>query len=341
MNRMTRTLVKRFVYLLLVLIGLSVLIFTMARIMPGDPIRMALGARAPQWVVEQTIEQNHLNDPIYVQYYYWFKGILHGDLGFSWTTRRPVLEDIKAFFPATLELVVYADILILFFGLLLGSLAGFFHNTWKDNFLRMAAYVGVSAPPFVFAIVLMIIFGDILNILPIMGRLSQGVAAPRAITHFFTIDALLTGDFATFWDAIKHLIIPIVSLALKPISELARLTRAGIIENSEKDYITAAKSYGMSDRLIMSKYLLKPSIIPAISLFGLTSIQLLPHAFIVESILNWPGISRYGMITLLNKDLNAIIAEVLLVGVLFIISNILVDFTTRLLDPRISIREGV
>lgn len=341
MNKMARILVKRFIHLLLVLIGLSVLIFTMARIIPGDPIRMALGARVPQWVVEQTIEKNHLNDPLYVQFYYWFEGILHGDLGYSWTTRRPVIEDIKAFFPATLELVIYANILILFFGLLFGSLAGFFKNTWKDNLLRMAAYIGVSAPPFIFTISFMIIFGDLLSILPTMGRLSQGVTAPPAITHLFTIDSLLAGDFATFYDAVKHLVIPVVSLSLKPIAQISRITRAGIIQNSEKDYITAAKSYGMSQRLIMSKYLLKPSIIPAIALFGLTSIALFPNAFIIESILNWPGIARYGMITLLNKDLNSIIAVVLLVGVLFVVSNIIIDFCTRLLDPRISVREGV
>jgi len=341
MNRTTKTILKRFAYLLIVLLGLSMLIFTLARIMPGDPVRMALGARAPEWVVQRAIEENHLDKPIYVQYYYWFKGILKGDLGFSWVTRRPVIEDIKIFFPATLELVLYTDILILFLGLLFGAIAGFYSNTWKDTLLRMLAYLGISAPPFIFAIVLMVVFGGFFKILPTMGRVSEDFVSPPVITHFVTIDSLIAGDFSTFFDTIKHFIIPVVSLSLKPIAEMARITRAGIIENIEKDYITAAKSYGVSQKVVMSKYLLKPSIIPAISLFGLVSVQLFPHAFIIEGLLNWPGLSRYGMEGLLNKDLNSIIAVVLVVGLLFIISSIVVDFITGWLDPRINIREGV
>ena len=341
MNTRIKTIGKRFLYLLFVLIGLSVIIFVMARIMPGDPVRMALGASAPEWVVQRAIEENHLNDPIYKQYYYWFKGILHGDFGFSWVTRRPVIEDIKAFFPASLELIGYSTILIGIFGFLSGAISAWNSNSWIDTIFRIQAYIGISVPPFIFAIFFMVIFSMVLKVLPSMGRLSQGVVPPPVITHFITIDALLAGDFPLFFDAIKHLIIPVISLALKPLVQIARLTRAGMIQNLEKDFIISAKSYGIPNRLIMVKYLLKPSIIPAISLFGLVSVQLFAHAFIIENIFNWPGLSRYGMIALLNKDLNSIIAVILVIGLLFIISNIIVDFTVRWLDPRIGVREGV
>jgi peptide/nickel transport system permease protein len=336
-----KTIGKRFFYLLFVLLGLSIVIFVMARIMPGDPVRMTLGARAPDWVVQKTIEENHLNDPLYKQYYYWFKGILHGNFGFSWVTRRPVIEDIKIFFPASLELIMYTVILIGIFGLLFGAISAWNSNSWMDTIFRIQTYIGISVPPFIFAILFMVIFATVLKVLPSMGRLSQGVVPPPAITHLITIDALLAGDFPVFFDAIKHLIIPVISLSMKPVVEVARLTRASMIENLEKDYITSARSYGIPDRLIMLKYLLKPSIIPTISYFGLCSVQLFANAFIIEDIFNWPGFARYGMIALLNKDLNSIIAVVLVIGLLFIISSIIVDVTNQWLDPRISIREGV
>jgi len=332
---------KRFLYLLIVLLGLSMIIFVLARIMPGDPVRMALGARAPEWVVQKTIEENHLNDPVYEQYYYWFKGILHGDFGFSWVTRRAVIEDIKAFFPATFEIVMYTAILTAIFGILFGSISAMRSNDWMDSIFRMITYVGISVPPFIFAILFMFIFAYILNILPAMGRLSQGVVPPPSITHLITIDALLVGNFPLFFDAILHLIIPVASLTMKPLVSVARVTRSSMIENLEKDYITAGRSYGIPNRLIMLKYLLKPSIIPSITLFALSSVQLFAHAFIIENIFNWPGLSRYGMNALLNKDLNSIIAVVLVIGLIFIIANIIVDFINRWLDPRVIIKESL
>jgi len=333
---------KRFIYLLFILLGLSMIIFLLVRVMPGDTVRMALGARAPEWVVQKAIEESHLNDPIYKQYYYWFKNIIiHGDFGTSWVTRRPVIEDIKVFFPASLEIVILCGILIVFLGIPIGVYAACTKNPWIDSIFRMITYIGISVPPFIFAVFFMVIFSGILKVLPSMGRLSYGTVSPPVVTRLFTIDALLAGDFPVFFDAVKHLIIPVVSLSLKPIVEIARFTRAGMIENEEKDYITSAISYGLPERLILYKYLLKPSVASAVTVFGLATIQLFAQAFIVESIFNWPGFSRYGMIALLNKDLNGIIAVVLVVGFLFVITNIIIDFILRFLDPRISVREGV
>ncbi len=332
---------KRVFYLLFVLLGLSMIIFAMARIMPGEPVRMALGGRAPEWVVQKAIEEHHLDEPIYKQYYYWFRGILHGDFGTSWVTGRSVLEDVKIFFPASFELILYSIVLVAVFGITLGAFTGWNNNTWFDNIFRFITYIGISVPPFVFAILFLVIFGMILKILPSMGRLSQNIIPPPEITHLLTIDALLAGNLPIFFDALKHLSIPVISLAIKSIIEIARLTRTGVIENLKKDYITSAKSYGIPNRLIISKYLLKPSIIPTLSILGMLTAQLMVTAFVIESVFNWPGLSRYGMNALLNKDLNAIIAVILIVGLFFIISNVIIDIIVRWLDPRITIREGI
>lgn len=332
---------KRFFYLSAVLLGLSMIIFVLARIMPGDPIRMALGARAPEWVVQKAIEENHLDKPVHIQYYYWFKGILKGDFGFSWLTRRPVIEDIKIFYPATFELVMYVAIITAFFGLLFGVFSALGSKDWIDSIFRMITYVGVSIPPFVFAIFLMFIFSYVFNLLPAMGRLSQGFNAPPKITHLITIDALLDGNFPLFVDSIKHLTIPVLSLSMKPMVSIARITRSSMLDNLKKDYIITARTYGIPNSIIMFKYLLKPSIIPSITLFSLTLVQLFADAFIIENLFNWPGMSRYGMNALLNKDLNSIIAVILVVGLMFVIANLITDVVASYLDPRVNIRERV
>lgn len=329
---------KRIIYSLIVLIGLSIITFGLARLMPGNTIRMALGERAPEWVIEKAIKESHLNETIYKQYYYWFKNLLHGNLGSSWFTGRSVIEDIKKFFPATLEIAIYAIIFMCILALLSGVIAGWFADSWIDNTIRVFTYAGSSVPSYIFAIFFMLIFVYKLQILPTIGRLSSGFIPPPAITHLFTIDALLAGDFNVFFDALKHLILPAVALGLQPGSAAGRILRAGIIENKGKDYIVAAKSYGVPYKVIMFKYLLKPSVIPAASIFALQTACVFAEVFIIEKIFNWPGFARYGMDALLNKDLNVISATILVVGVLFILANVIADLTIMWLDPRIGIK---
>ena len=223
-------------------------------------------------------------------------------------------------------------------GITLGTLAGWYTDTWVDNIVRVIAYIGVVIPSFALAIFLMLLFSYVLKIFPTIGRLSPGITPPPVITNLITIDALIAGRFDVFFDALKHLALPMVSLAMLRVSSMARLTRSGIVDTLKKDYIAAERSYGISERTIMFKYLLKPSVIPAISIFGLSCAQLFANGFLVETIFNWPGISRYGMDALLNKDLNAIIAVVLIIGTLFIIINIIIDWVVTWLDPRIQIR---
>ena len=332
---MLKFLAKRLALSLFVLFGLSILIFTISRVLPGDPVRMALGSRAPQWAVDNLREQMHLNDPLYAQYYYWLAGAVRGDLGQSLFTRRAVIEDVREFLPATMELALFAGVIMAVFGILLGAVSGRYSNTWIDNSVRIFSYIGIVTPSFVFAILFLLLFGYLLNVLPTMGRLSTWIARPPVITGMVSLDALLSGNFAAFGDAIRHLILPAVSLALGGMAQEARITRSTISDNLRKDYIASAKGFGVPERLVMFKYLLKPSLIPTVSILGLDFASLIGNAFLVELIFNWPGFSRYGIHAMLNKDLNAVSAVVMVLGVIFIIVNILVDLIVAWLDPRI------
>lgn len=332
---MLNFLVRRIIYSVFVLLGLSIVIFVIARIMPGDPARMAVGARAPQWVVDRIREQMHLNDPLAVQYGYWLRDALQGDLGLSLVTQRPVTNDIKEFFPASLELVLLAGLLSAVGGIGLGTLSARYKDTWVDSVVRLFSYAGVVTPSYIFAIFFVLLFGWALKWFPIIGRLSEEVIKPPVVTGLVTVDSLLAGQVGTFLDALRHLVLPALALAMGPIAQEARITRSSMADNLSKDYIASARALGISERVVMGRFLLKPSLIPTVSILGLDIAATFSVAFLVELIFNWPGLARYGMQSMMNKDLNAISAVILVLGAIFVTVNIIVDIIVAWLDPRI------
>ncbi|RME80002.1 MAG: ABC transporter permease [Caldilineae bacterium] len=329
---------RRAFHAIFVLLGLSIVIFIIARIMPGDPARVAVGARAPEWVVEQLREQMHLNDPLPIQYYYWLTDALHGDFGISLVTRRNVADDIREFFPASLELAFTSLLITAVLGIGLGTLSARHKDKFIDNVVRVISYMGVVTPSFVFAILFLLLFGYVLDLFPTIGRLSEGVPRPPTVTGFMTIDSLLAGNFTALFDALHHLILPAMALAMGTMAQEARITRASMSENLTKDYIAAIRAFGVPERTVMGRFLLKPSLIATISIMGLDFAGGLANAFLVELIFVWPGLSRYGMNAILRKDLNAISAVILVLGVVFIVVNIIVDLVVARLDPRIGLR---
>jgi peptide/nickel transport system permease protein len=331
---------RRAAHSVFVLLGLSIVIFIISRIMPGDPARMAVGARAPEWVVDNLREQMHLTEPLHVQYYYWLRDALRGDFGISLVTRRPVAADIKEFFPATFELALFAGLINGAGGIILGTVSAWQKDKWVDNLVRVISYLGVVTPSFVFAILFLLLFGMALNWMPTMGRLSLSIPRPPTVTGLLTVDSLLAGDFSAFLDALWHLILPAVALSLGGMSQEARITRSTMSDNLSKDYIAAERSLGIPGSVIMRSFLLKPSLIPTVSILGLDFAATLGNAFLVELIFNWPGISRYGINAMLRKDLNAISAVILILGVVFILTNIAVDIIIARLDPRIQLGAG-
>jgi peptide/nickel transport system permease protein len=332
---MTNFLIRRIIYSVFVLLGLSIVIFIIARIMPGDPARMAVGENAPQWVVDQLRGQMHLNEPLPVQYFYWLRDAVQGNFGLSLVTQRPVTSDIQEFFPASLELVFLAGLLAALGGIGLGTLSARYKDTWVDNVVRLFSYAGVVTPSFVFAIFFVLIFGWSLNWFPIIGRLDEKTVAPPLVTGLMTVDSLLAGQFGTFLDALRHLVLPALALAMGPIAQEARITRSTMADNMSKDYIAAERALGVPEGTVMGRFLLKPSLIPTVSILGLDIASTFSIAFLVELIFNWPGLARYGMQSMLHKDLNAISAVILVLGAVFILVNIAVDLIVAWLDPRI------
>lgn len=326
---------KRIVLSLISLLGLSLIIFTLARIMPGDPARMALGPRAPEEIVQKYREMLHLDKPLYAQYYYWLVSLFQGKLGTSLTSFREVSVDITYFLPATLELMLFVAIIQVTGTLILGTISGCKPGSVIDGALRVFAYVGICVPPFVWALILQFIFSHILGWFPATERLSSGISLPR-ITGLVTIDALITGNLHAFVDALWHLILPSLALAVGAMAQETRILRAAMVENINKDYIITFMSHGLPTyRYVYFKYALKPSLCSTIPVIGLDVASLIANAFMVEMIFNWPGISKFGITAMLRKDLNGIVGIVLVAGLIYIVTNIVVDIVLTVLDPRI------
>ena len=330
-------LARRIVYIVFSLFGLSVLVFVLARVLPGDVARMTLGPRAPQFAVDALRKQLRLDEPLPVQYFYWLIDLFHGNLGFSTYTRGSVTAAVLEYLPASLELIALAAIFNILGAFLLGVIAGRYSFKWPDNLVRIVSYVGISVPAFVMAIILELLFGWWWRIFPVSGNLS--VAAPTRITGFVTIDSLITGRFDAFVDVLWHMVLPALALCIGGMMQDARIIRAGMVENQDKDYVTMAKCEGLPERQVMFKYLLKPSVIPAITVMGMDIAALLSNAFLVEMVFNWPGFSRLGIAFMLNKDLNGIVALVLIIGIIYAVINVVTDIIVAYLDPRIRLME--
>ena len=332
---MLRFLLKRIFLGIFVIIGISMLIFILSRIVPGDPARMALGTRAPEFAVEELRKEMYLDKPLHEQYLFWVRDVLKGDFGKSINSKRPVIEDVKQFLPATLELALFSGFIMVIASLLLGIIAASFRDSWVDSAIRIFSYTGIAIPAFVVAVLLLLVFGYLWPVLPVLDRLSSGVIPPSRITGMYIIDSILTGNFKTALDAAYHLLLPALALAIGPLFQEARILRSSLTDNMGKEYISVATGYGLPKRALMGKYLLKPSAIPVITVMGLDFASLMGNAFLVEKVFNWPGLSRYGINAMLNKDLNSISAVIIIIGVIFLVANILVDIIMAYLDPRI------
>lgn len=325
---------KRLLQSIIVLLGLSVLIFCIARVIPGDTATMALGSTASEEAKENYREQHHLNDPLPIQYMYWIRDAVQGNFGNSTQTKRAVSDDIADFLPATLELILFAAVLEIVCGIGLGVACARRSGGILDNTIRVTSYLGIATPSYVWAIFFMLIFCFWIPILPTIGRISSGMPKILTITGFYIIDGLLTGNPAVSWDAFKHLIMPGTALALTGIAQSARITRSSMLDNMSKDFVGAEISSGIPMKKVMWQYVLRPSATPSVSIIALDIAAMLGNAFVVEQVFSYPGISKYCLNAILNKDLNAIVGVVMVIGVAFLVVNILVDIISGFLDPR-------
>ena len=330
---------KRIGISIVVFFGVSIVIFCLARLIPGDPARIALGPFATKEMVEQLRETLHLNESIVIQYKIFIINLFHGDLGISTYTKRPVLDDIIAYFPATFELVLMSGTLMLLIGMPLGILSGAYKDTIIDHISRIISLLGVVTPSFLWAIILMLLFSYLMPIFPVSERLNETLDPPKLITGLLLIDSLIDGSFKVFGDALYHLVLPGLAVAMPAIGNVSRLTRTNLSDAYNKQYIEFAKSYAFSDFKIATKYALKPASIPTVTIIGLDFAFMLGNAFLVETVFVWPGMAKYGVEVILAKDLNGIIATALVLTTFFLIINMVVDFVVLFLNPKISLRD--
>jgi len=333
-----RAFAKRALTTLVVLIGVSFLMFAIARVIPGDPARIALGPRATPEAVAMLQQKLHLDQPFLAQYGYFLRDLAHGDLGVSLYTNRPVMADIVQFLPATLELVFVSALMMILIGVPLGILSARYRDTAFDHAMRVLTLFTVSLPSFVCAVILMLVFAYFFPIFPIAGQLSDSITVER-VTGFLLIDTLLAGNLHALADVAWHIVLPAFALALSGIGQAARLIRSNMVETYQKPYIEMAEAYGFPAGRIANRYAFRPSLIPSLTIIGLDVASMLGNAFLVEAVFAWPGLSRYGVSVILRKDLNAIVGTGLVIALMFLVVNLLVDLLVTVINPRIRLSQ--
>lgn len=333
---MLRYVLFRIALVIPLLIGLSLLVFIIGRVLPGDPAGLAAGPYATQAQREQIAAEYGLDKPIPVQYWNYITSVVQGDFGKSLMTRRPVAGDVAIFLPATLELVFYALLLAVVVGIPLGLIAGATRNRAPDVTIGASTLAAMSMPQFFLGLILQLIFAMGLSLLPLSGRLPYTIAPPPTITGFFTIDSLLTGNFATFQAAILYLILPAVTMALAPLATIARIMRASTIEVLQQDYVLSERASGLGMRKILFKYVFKNAASATLTLIGLYVGWMLGSTVLVEKVFDWPGIGLYATNAILNQDFNPILAVTLAIGAIFIFANLIVDLLYGVLNPKVA-----
>jgi len=327
---------RRLALLVVVLVGMSAITFALTHIVPGDPARLLAGPHARQEQVDALARLYGLDRPLPEQYWIYLTGLLRGDLGMSLTTRRPVLDDLLQYLPATAELAFAALALTVLLGIPLGVLAALRHGRATDHAVRFLAVAGVSLPAFWLGLGLQIIFFQQLSLLPIGGRLGSLDAPPARVTGAYLVDALLAADTATFAAAAGHLVLPAITLAAGSLAVVTRMMRASVLETLDADYVRTARAKGLSERVVLGRHVLKNALIPTITVLGLQAGTLLAGAVLVEAVFSWPGIGLYTVRAISNLDYAAVMGVTLLVSAIYVLANLLVDLAYVVLDPRIA-----
>lgn len=332
---MKQVIIKRLSLLIIVLIGVTFITFTMSHLIPGDPARMMVGQRASEETLQRVRENLGLDKPVLVQYLIYMKGLLAGDMGMSIRTQQPVAADLKAFFPATLELAIFAFIIAICIGIPLGVLSSVKQNTWIDHWSRIFSIGGVSIPVFWSGIVCILIFYSRLNWLPASGRISMGLDMNANITGFYTIDSLLTGNFKVFADSVRHLILPATVLSYAQLATITRQVRSSMLEVLNQEYIRTARANGLPEWYLIIFYGLRNAMIPTITVIGLSFGSLLGGAVVTETVFAWPGMGKYVVDSISFLDFPAIMGFTLIVVVGYMLINLMVDLLYMALDPQI------
>lgn len=337
--KLTIAIAKRALWAVPVAFGVMTLTFFMSRIFTGDPVYLFAPPEADLQTLNAMREEMGLDGSLLQQYFVYLGGLFQGDLGESFTTGRPVLDDLQDRLPATLEV----GLLGLFFGVLigvpLGVLAAVKRERWPDFLVRGATVGGLSLPQFWIGLVFIWIFAVTLGWLPgPIGRLPTGVEAPPHVTGFYLIDAPLAGQFDTWTMAFKALVLPVTVLTISTLAPMARVTRAAMVEALQSDYVRTAVAMGFSNRKVWFKYALRNALLPTITMIGGAIGYMLGGAVLLETVFGWPGLGKYALDSLESSDFAALQGFVLYASILYVIAYMLVDLAYMLADPRTRVK---
>jgi peptide/nickel transport system permease protein len=334
--RLSIFVVRRLLSMVVMLLSISLVTFALSHIVPGDPARLIAGMNASNEQVAKIRVRLGLDHPLPEQYFTYLTGLLHGDLGDSVLNGRPVLENLARFFPATVELALAAFLIAAFIGVPLGVISAVKRNSPIDQIIRVTSLVGVALPSFWIGIILILVFFFYLGWLP-QGRQTDTrliLEYPvSAVTNFLLIDTLLAHNWIVFVDALKHLILPAVTLALGPLARFARFTRTVMLETLDEEFIRVARAKGVREWSVIWRHALRNALIPVTTLMGLAVGYMLGGSVLVETVFSWPGIGQYAYDSIVNLDYPAILGTTLLATIVFLFSNFVVDILYVALDP--------
>ena len=329
---------RRLLLLAPTLFGVSIISFLLVYMLPGNPALVKAGTMAtPEYIAEMTHKMG-LDQPFYVQYVRYVGGLLHGDLGESSSTGRPVLVDFEQRLPATLELTLASLLVAIAIGVPLGVASAIHRDGVIDHFARVFSVLGVAMPSFWSGLILIYVFFYLLEVAPApLGRLGSGVTEPAHITGLYVIDSLATANWRALQSSLAQLALPTVTLAIGVMAPLSRMVRAAMLEILETDYIKAAWAAGIPRRRIIYGDALRNAIIPVVTALGVVFGFLMAGNAVVESVYGWPGIGNYAVKALMMKDSSPIQSFVLFVAVMYILVNFIVDLIYGLADPRVRV----
>src|SRR3954470_8867497 len=335
---MLRYIASRLLVAAVMILLATLAIFLIANMVPGDPVLTQLGdiaANNPDMVAAFRHKWG-LDLPLWDRYWLFLNGLFHGDLGVSIASQRPVLDDIAQYGPATVELSTIAFVLSLVIGLPLGVLAATRRDSWIDHAARSISLVGVSAPTFWLAFIMLAVFYGWLDWAPGPGQISASAFPPPEVTGVMLIDSALAGDWDTFQDALAHLVLPSIVLAASTVGLITRTTRAAMLESLSQDYIRVARAKGLTRRAITMGHALPNALLPVVTLGGLAYAQLLTGTVLTETIFSWPGLGRYTFRSAVTLDFPAIMGITTVVAIIYVGINLLVDLSYAALDPRVA-----
>lgn len=333
---MVRFIARRLLLLVVIAIGITFVTFVISHVIPSDPAVLIAGHDATPQTLKIIRHEYGLDQPLVAQYWHYLTGIVHGNLGLSTYSRRSVATDIATYLPATLELVLFAVAAAILVGVPLGVLSAIRRDGIIDHASRIFAIAGSSLPLFWLGLILQLIFGGVLKILPISGRLSASVTPPPTVTGLYTVDSLLAGQFHTLLDALQHIVEPAAVLAFASLALMVRITRASMLEVLSQDYIRTARTKGLSRRRVIVRHALRNALMAPVTLLGLQLGYLLSGVFLVEVVFSWPGIGFYSVHAVQGSDYQAIMGVTLIVALMYCVINLLTDLAYLAMDPRIS-----